>query len=80
MKKNLTFALALLLVLQSVFVMPLDLSHAVTNNPSRYDQPKWFETDPLSGQTWSEYITAYGLPIETKRLNKDGYAFSMEHW
>ncbi len=80
MKKYLTLALTLLLIFQSVFVMPFGLSHAVTNNPSRYDQPKWFETDPLSGQTWSEYITAYGLPIETKRLNEDGYAFSMEHW
>ncbi len=80
MNRKIGILLALILILQSIFIAPFEVSHAVTNNPNRYDQPKWFETDPLAGQTWDEYKNAYGLPMETPRLNENGYRFSMEHW
>ncbi len=63
MKRKLVLTLVLLLVLQSIFIAPFGIVHASTNNSNRYDQPKWFETDPLAGQTWDEYKNAYGLPM-----------------
>lgn len=80
MNRKISIILMLILVFQSVFIAPLNMSYASTNRTDRYDQPRWFDTDPLAGQTWDEYKNTYGLPMETPRVNQNGYTFSMEHW
>lgn len=80
MKRKISIVLMFLIVMQSIWISPMHITYGVTNRADRYDHPKWFETDPLAGQTWDEFKNAYGLPMETPRVNQNGYPFSIEHW
>lgn len=79
MNKKISLVLTFLIFMQYFSGVTFQ-SFASTNSPSLYDNPRFFEAEEIGGRTWENYKDLYGIPFEVKRVNKNGYAFSMEHW